>query len=224
VQVRRSRLAALLGIKELRHISKLLRSVEEKGLVSRIPIQGRASEIRLTIPDYPPVSTLAHKRQRDGQPLPVEDKGGLPMKDKGPLPIEDNQKIRNKIRTEEVPPASCPKDTQQRVTKAERARKTASSNQTDPRVSRLIVHFGTQYERIFGHRYTFSGGKDGATFKALLKDHTPETLQRCTILFLEDSDPWLNGKRTISVLRSRINQYVQLLTRDTADTSWDKEY
>jgi len=85
VQVRRSRLAALLGIKELRHISKLLRSVEEKGLISRIPIEGRASEIKLMIPDYPPAHTLAQQRQGYGPPLPMKDKGGVAQERQGTL-------------------------------------------------------------------------------------------------------------------------------------------
>jgi len=133
------------------------------------------------------------------------------------LPIEGNQKIRNKIRREEVP-ASCPSDTQQPVTRRARERKPQSpKKETDPRISHLITYFCTEYERRLNCKYTVSGAKDGATFKALLKDHSEETLQQCVVLFMDDNERWLDGKRSIGLFRSRINQYMQQLARAAVD-------
>jgi len=81
----------------------------------------------------------------------------------------------------------------------------------DSRVKELIDYFCEKYLAAFGHKYSVSGARDGKQFKDLLKDHTPETIRRCVDLFFEDSDSWLDGKRTIGVFRSRINQYNQQL-------------
>jgi hypothetical protein len=94
----------------------------------------------------------------------------------------------------------------------EKSAKKKLGKSTDPNVKALIDYFCSQYQASFSHKYTVSGERDGQVFKDCLKDHSVEILQRCIDLFLVDTDPWLNSKRTVPVLRSRINQYIQTVS------------
>lgn len=84
-----------------------------------------------------------------------------------------------------------------------------SKTDPDPRVRDLIDHFCQQHQQRYGAKYTVAGAKDGKTLKDLLTDHSSETLRTSIDAFFADTDPWLNGKRTIGVFRSRINTYIQ---------------
>jgi hypothetical protein len=90
------------------------------------------------------------------------------------------------------------------------------SKETDPRVKQLIDYFCAIHQAKFDHKYTVSGARDGQIFKTLLADHSLDTLKTCIQAFFDDQDEWLNGKRTIAVLRSRVNQYIQQLSTQQA--------
>jgi hypothetical protein len=117
------------------------------------------------------------------------------------------------IETDIVQASLVPLPTIQKTNASQRTPTTKSSKKpkvdTDPRVRNLIAYFCEQYVWTYHAKYTVAGGKDGQAVKALLQDHSTETLQRCIDAFFADNDPWLNGKRTIGVFRSRVNQYVQ---------------
>jgi len=92
-----------------------------------------------------------------------------------------------------------------------------AKKRTDPRVKELIDYFCAAHEKSLGIKYVVSGQRDGHIFKSLLEVHEQFTIQQCVDLLFTDTDQWLNGKRTIPVLRSRINTYLQQQTRKDDD-------
>ncbi len=169
-----------------RQISNLVSGLETKGYVRREFQKGLVNVIQLL--KGPPLEhdTLAENLQGSDSLL-LQESFNTPLQKtcKGPLKKTFNQK--NRIEEENK----------------------KSRKSTDPNVRLLTDHFCSEYEKAIGHKYSVSGGRDGQICKDLLKDHSLETLKNCIALFLTDRDSWLDGKRTIPVLRSRINQYVQ---------------
>jgi hypothetical protein len=169
-----------------RQISNLFSGLEIRGYVRREPRRGTVNIIHLAKSAPAEDVTLAENIQ-GSEPQPLQETCNAPLKEmcKGPLKKTFHQK--NRIED----------------------KKKKNRTTSDPNVKLLVDYFCSEYQTTYGHKYTVSGNRDGRTFKDLLKDHSVETLKRCIDLFLADTDPWLNGKRTIPVLRSRINQYIQ---------------
>jgi hypothetical protein len=114
------------------------------------------------------------------------------------------------IESEELNQITQPKGagrTDKKSAKPKPATKAKSDPNPDVRV--VIDYFSDKYLEKFGVRYSVAWGKDGKILKDLLRDHSLEILQRCIDFFFADSDPWLDGKRTLGVFRSRINAYIQ---------------
>jgi|GEM_PF-5958839 len=80
-----------------------------------------------------------------------------------------------------------------------------------------IDFFVTEYEKKYGVKYMFVGGKDGEAMSALLKAFSPEQIRRMILAYFQDTDPWLDGPpvkvRGLALFRSRANQYAAMLSQ-----------
>ncbi|MGO9568101.1 MAG: hypothetical protein ACLP5H_11210, partial [Desulfomonilaceae bacterium] len=125
------------------------------------------------------------------------------------LSKESSKESTNKRR---VPVAEAP------VSPSKKSSKQVPTEPPDPRVKVLIDYFCTTYKAKLGYKYTVHGGKDGQHLKTLLIDHSLETLKAGIDTFFNNQEDWLNGKRTIGVFFSQINQCLQqTATQQTQD-------
>lgn len=120
------------------------------------------------------------------------------------------------------PPTDQKKNTPKSKTKSAKPGKKKEPKAPDPRVNLLHECFQEHHKQKFGQPYSPVWGRDGNIFKDLLRDYPPETLQECIALFFSDSDPYLDGKRTVPMFRSRINTYVQLMAGSSKNPTIQK--
>lgn len=100
-------------------------------------------------------------------------------------------------------PLGTPPDRRKKV---ERKNKESSSAKV-PADSRYFTDWWCHsFYLLGGRRYVFEGGKDGAHVSFLLKSISLEELILRACDFLTSEDPFLAGKRTLSMFRSWINK------------------
>jgi len=176
-----------------RQISNLLRGLDNKQYIRREFQKGDVTVVQL-LKTMVTGETGIEEKLQGSEPSPLKKTFKTPLKKicKGPLKKTFNQKNRME-------------DENRKSRKA-----------TDPDVKILLDYFCKQYEQAFKYKYTVSGKRDGQTFKDILKDHPVEILQRCIDLFMTDTNPFVDGNRTIPVLRSQINRYIQTISVSAA--------
>lgn len=204
VSVGRTRLSAIMGTSDERHISRMLEVLEKKGWLRREFRPGRTTLIHL--PKSPAFdSTLGAEDQGCSPPRVLTTKG---VEGQGSLGAEDQGKIRNKKRIT----ISHPKDAQP---PAPREQAPKRKETTDPRVGVLLAAFCDRYREALGADYVPSFGRDNRLFKELLALCDQSKAENCIDLFFSDPDPWLQeaGRRTVPVLKARMNRYLEQLAK-----------
>src|SRR5271157_606355 len=187
-------------------VRRSLIQLEKKGYLRRVPRRGQSS-LYFPLPvDEPRHCNTGHP----GTVLP--DQKGTPALQCQKPRHSSAGKIEVLKQKEERPQPSAS------ATPKRRPAKKDPKKETDPRVKALIDYFCTTYKAKLGYKYTVSGGKEGQIFKTLLIDHSLETLRAGIDTFFNNQEGWLNGKRTIGVFFSKINQCLQeTATQQTQD-------
>jgi hypothetical protein len=206
-----TRLAKLLGVTR-RHVISLVRELEEKGYLKAERRPGRPNLYAPCLPVNSGSPVNEASLVNSGSPTSEPRCTGV-VNDGSPK-VDVLKKRKEEDGTQ--PPVAG------RFEKTSKNPKSSSKKakpDTDPGVAVLIKYFCGKYLEKLGAKYTVTGGKDGQAMKILLKDHSAETLQRCVDAFLADLDPWLDGKRSIGVFRSRINSYIQKRLTPVASTA-----
>jgi len=194
-----SRLAGILG-KSARQITNTLGRLEAKGHVKRQFQKGKSSNYELA-------RSMDPRRKLQGLSHTPEENfgGGVKKTSMDPRrklhPETDVFKQKNIKESTSLPAGPVPGK--------RKSQKNPQGKDADPRVNEILHTFCAQYQDKFSAPYTPAYGRDNKHFKDLLVDHSLEILTACITEFFNDSDPWLNGKRTVGIFRSRINGYVQ---------------
>jgi len=203
-----NRLAKVLRISRTWTLA-LISELEAKGFLPVERRKGKANRYCPMIPTTTSQAELTSQPQLTGQAGLTNQSSGVD----GGSQVELTRIIRTE--SEEINQNRQPSADAAPATPEEKDSKRTKTPQkpTDPRVKQLIDYFSARHLEKFGHKYTVSGAKDGKNLKDLLSDdHAPEIITACMDLFFADTDEWLDGKRTIPVLRSRFNSYVQQLS------------
>ena len=84
-------------------------------------------------------------------------------------------------------------------------------------VKEFFDSWGKEYQERFSAPYVFTGGKEGAIIKRLLRSYDLPTLNSLALRFLDSKDPWVqqNGGFTIGVFYSQINKLVSTKATQT---------
>jgi hypothetical protein len=196
------RLCDFTGLTD-RWVRHSLIELERKGYLRRVPRRGQSS-LYFPLPEDEP------RHCNTGHPGTVKpDQKGTPeLQFQEPRNCTTDKIDVLKQNEERLQPSasSAPK-------------RKSPKKETDPNIKVLIDYFCATHEAKFGHKYTVSGGRDGQIIKTLLTDHPLDIVKACMDILFDDPDEWLNGKRIIPILKSRINQYVQQLsTQQTTPT------
>jgi len=96
------------------------------------------------------------------------------------------------------------------VIKRERVTGKPSPSSSDPRGKEFFAWWDGEYRTRFSAPYVFSGAKEGALVKRLLKKYDLLKLQDIASRFFASNDPWVqnNGGFTIGVFASQINKII----------------
>lgn len=128
--------------------------------------------------------------------------------------VDQSDKLTSQLRGQKVVKISdSPKPTRQNQ---DRGRvKTPPSNGSDPRVKNFFAWWDKEYQKRFSAPYVFSGGKDGANLKRLLRSYDLPKLSDLALRFLNSKDPWVqeHGGYTIGVFASQINKIISTSSR-----------
>jgi hypothetical protein len=198
------RLCDFTGLAD-RWVRRSLIELEKKGYLRRVPRRGTSSLYFPLPADGPRHCDTGHR----GTPLPDQEGTPALQCQKPRHSSADKIDVLKQNKSTSPSASGSPK---------KRSPKKDPKKETDPRVKTLIDYFCTTYKAKLGYKYTVYGGKDGQHLKALLIDHSLETLKAGIDTFFNNQEDWLNGKRTIGVFFSQINQCLQqTATQQTQD-------
>jgi hypothetical protein len=195
-------LCSFVGIVDSR-CRQVLKVMEAKGILRTEYQNGRS---KTYFPLEPPRHSTGAVRQSD--PATRQAGGRLStgaVRPKARLSTGDETDIVQIKETDKSQPSAST------IPEIKSSRK--ASKDPDPRVKQLIDYFCDTHEAKFGHKYIVSGGRDGKILKDLLSNGlSVEDIKCCIDALFLDQDEWLNGKRSIPVLKIRVNQYLQEAT------------
>jgi len=198
-------LCSFVGIVDSR-CRAILKGMEAKGILRTEYQNGRSKT-------YYPLEPPRHSTGAVGPSAPATPQAGArfstgAVRPKARLSTGDETDIVQIKETDASQPSAS-------AALKSKSSKKASKEKGDPRVKELIGHFSILHKERYGHKYSVSGGRDGKIVKDLLEDeYSLEDIQYCIDALFQDQDPWLDGKRTIPVLKSRVNQYIQKRTTE----------
>jgi hypothetical protein len=213
-------LGSILGLKD-RRTRQVVDSLEVKGLLRKVFRRGRTCLLEPLDPAKCG-SGMPRSKEKLGNGLPKSDQSAA-MDCRGVRQWSADKEDSNEKDNSTSPQASLDVPTDENTTEAKskpgnRKPRKQKQSSPDPRVNLLKEDFQANYKRRFkGFPYEEDHARDGRIFKDLLAKYSLETLQECIRLFFIDSDSFVNGKRTVPIFRSRVNNYIQAI----ADSSWN---